>query len=79
MDTMQKSTIRNAKIRREGLACRAWKQGEGKDRNQESSVSNTTKYLAIIWKLPILLKIWYRIIIQESRLLPMQSVISFRN
>lgn len=52
---------------------------ERKRQESRICVSNTTKYLAIIWKLPILLKIWYRIIIQESRLLPMQSVISFRN
>lgn len=37
------------------------------------------KYSVIIWKLPIRSKIWFRIIIQESRPLPMRSVISFQN
>ena len=56
-----------------------WRPRNGKRPGLKTCGSVIIKYSVIIWKLPIRSKIWFRIIIQESRPLPMRSVISFQN
>ena len=53
------------------------------DEREKTGIKNLkikyNKSIRLLSGEPILLKIWFRIIIQESRPLPMQSVILFRN
>ena len=65
--------------RMEKTGLRSWRKMNGKRPELKISRSSIIKYLDIIWKSQIPIKILYRIIIPASRRLPMRSVILLRN